>query len=270
MRAETRGRLAVASLAGALASGCALARWLPVRSAEEIVVAHLGDSTCSTDYLPGEQRVDAVLHRRLAAHYRRQRITSLNLARPRETIRRLLDGGRYARVRAGLPRIDVALVRYGQNDLARYDPPEFRAHLEELCDRLRADYPGLHLVLETNTFVDPAHGGSDRRNARYDRYWEVVRAVARARGYPLVDVFARRRREVAAGRWDLSERSPRLALARFGRYVHDDGKDAEMAGVPGWLGDNHPNARGVVVVADEEYRTLAAIWPDHLPRADGP
>jgi lysophospholipase L1-like esterase len=248
--------------------GCATTRvGAPAPSAEEeIVVGHFGDSTCKTDYLPAVERVDAVLHERLVAHYR-QRITSLNLARARETTRQLLDGGRYARVRAVVPRLDVAFVRYGQNDLVRGTPEAFRADLEQLCDRLQADYPGIHLVLETNTFVDPAHGGSERGNARYDRFWEVTRTVARARGYPLVDVFARRRREVEAGNWDFSERSPRLALTHFGYYVHDDSRDAEMAGVPGWLGDPHPNARGVALTADEEFRTVAAVWPERLPRA---
>jgi hypothetical protein len=43
-----------------------------------------------------------------------------------------------------------------------------------------------------------------------------------------------------------------------------------MAGVAGWFGDVHPNARGVALVADEEFRTLLAAWPDRLPRAGAP
>jgi len=261
-----RALQAAAAAVFVVVSACAGMRARPPVH-EEIVVAHFGDSTVQTSYLPPAERVDAVLNARLAAHYRTQRITDVNVARAREFVRQLLDGGRYDRVRAAVPHVDVALVRYGQNDLVHYAPEAFAAHLAELCDRLERDYPGIHLVLETNTWVDPAHGGSDRRNARYDLYWDVVRALAHARGYPLVDVFARRRREAAAGNWDLSERSTRLAQERFGRYVGDAAEDAAMAGVPGWLGDVHPNAAGVAVVADEELRTLVAAWPDRLPHA---
>lgn len=267
MRARRAFVASAVLVSAGVVSGCAALRSRPAAEAEEIVVVHFGDSTCATDYLPAAERVDALLAAQLAARYPRQRIASRNVCRAHDFVRQFLDGGRYARVRVQVPHIDVALIRYGQNDLARVPAAEFRAGLEELCDRLAADYPGVHLVLETNTYVDPAHGGSERRNARYDQYWDVVRTVAHARGYPLVDVFARRRQEVAAGNWDLSERSPRLARQRFGRYVHDDGEDATMAGVPGWLGDVHPNARGVALVADEELRTLVATWPDRLPRA---
>jgi lysophospholipase L1-like esterase len=233
------------------------------------VVLHFGDSTCITDYLPRSARVDVVLNARLAAHYREQTIVSHNVARSGEFIREFLDSGRYERaVRRRIARIDVALVRYGQNDMKFYAPEEFLAHLGELCDRLEEDYPGVHLVLETNTYVDPARGGSERTDARYRRYWAVIRRVARARGYPLVDVYARRRREAAAGNWDQNRRSRRLALERFGRIVVDDGEDATMAGVRGWFGDAHPNARGVSIIADEEWRTLVARWPTRLPRAD--
>jgi lysophospholipase L1-like esterase len=250
------GALAVAALVLACVEGT-----------EEVVVVHFGDSTCITDYLPVAERVDAVLNARLAAHYPGQRIVSHNAARSGEYVREFLDGGRYDAVRGRIDRVDVALVRYGQNDMKFHSPAEFKAHLEELADRLERDYPGVHLVLETNTYVDPAHGGSDAMNARYDRYWEVVRQVARERGYPLVDVFARRRREAAAGNWDLGRRNKRLALERFGRIVVDDSRDGEMHGVQGWLSDAHPNANGVRVTADEEFRVLTATWPDRLPSA---
>jgi lysophospholipase L1-like esterase len=245
---------------GALVLACAAGR-------EEVVVVHFGDSTCITDYLPATQRVDAVLNARLAARYPGQRVVSHNAARSGEHVREFLDGGRYDAVRGRIDRIDVALVRYGQNDMKFYAPAEFKVHLEKLADRLRRDYPGVHVVLETNTYVDPEHGGSDAMNARYDRYWEIVRQVAREGDYPLVDVFARRRHEVAAGQWDLSRRNKRLALERYGRIVVDDAKDEEMRSVHGWLSDAHPNPNGVRITADEEFRVLTATWPDRLPRA---
>jgi lysophospholipase L1-like esterase len=259
---------------GAMALGAALlaataAPSLPA-AGPEVVVAHFGDSTCSTDYLPAGQRVDAVLNGLLTARYPAQRIVNRNVCKSGEWIRSFVDSGRYARVRARVPRVDVALVRYGQNDMKYYPPEEFRSQLAELCDALAADYPGVHLVLETNTWVDPAHGGFERANTKFERYWEEIRALARERGYPLVDVAARRRREIARGNWDFSIRNKELAQKRYGRWILDDGKDAEMAGVPHWFKDTHPNVRGVRLVADEELRTLTTRWPEALPRAAPP
>lgn len=234
----------------------------------DVIVAHLGDSTCATNYLAPEMRVHSVLNRRLAARYREQRIVSRNLCRSGEFIRELLEE-RYASVRASEPHIDVALIRYGHNDLALFSPDQFRIYLERLCNRLRTDYPGIHLVLETNTYLDPEHGGSDQANELFNRYWDMSRRVARGRGLPLVDIFERRRDEVQAGNWDLSIRNRRLALERFGQLILDDSKDREMARVEGWFNDVHPNANGVEIAADEEFRTLTTRWPSQLPLAPG-
>src|SRR5439155_658639 len=75
---------------------------------------------------------------------------------------------------------------------------EFGRKLEELCDRLLYDYPGVHVVLETNAYIDPVRNASDQLNEEYDRAYDVVRRVARTRHYPLVDLFARFEREVRA------------------------------------------------------------------------
>jgi hypothetical protein len=29
--------------------------------------------------------------------------------------------------------------------------------------------------------------------------------------------------------------------------------------------DNHPNANGVKVIADEEFKTITGLWPEALP-----
>jgi hypothetical protein len=115
--------------------------------------------------------------------------------------------------------------------------------------------------------MDPAHGGRDRDNANNDVYWQVIRDLASERGYPLVDVYARRRREVAAGNWDFYIRNQRVSKKRWGHGVVDASKDAEMAGEKRWFGNRHPNANAVNVTADEELRVIAATWPERLPRA---
>src|SRR5947199_266617 len=91
--------------------------------------------------------------------------------------------------------------------------------------------------------------------------------IARERQYPLVEVFARLRREVTAGNWDLCIRNDELSQKRFGRQIVDDSKDGEMAGAPDWFRNPHPNFRAVTITADEEFRTLTAAWPGRLPKA---
>jgi len=243
---------------------------------DRVVVAHFGDSTCSTDYLPGPIHVDRVLNARLAEHYPAQRIVNVNVCKSGDYVFRFLHERRpwifwrtrYERdVHRSLPRIDIALVRYGYNRRRGVSLDEFGKELEELCDRLLGDYPGIHLVLETNAYIDPVRNASDRLNEEYDRTYDVVRRVARARRYPLVDVFARFEREVTAGNWDLCIRNDKLSQERFGRQIVDDSKDGEMAGFADWFRNPHPNGRAVTLTADEEFRTLVITWPERLPTA---
>ena len=268
---------AVLLLLASIGPSCSTPAGGPAAGAPDaIVVAHFGDSTCSTDYLPPAIHIDRVLNARLAEHYPAQRIVNVNVCKSGDYVFRFLHERpwwlffrtRYERdVRGRVPHIDVALIRYGHNDRGRFTRDDFRRQLEELCDRLQHDYPGVHLVLETNSYIDPVHNASDRMNEEYDRVWEVVRGVARERRYPLVEVFARLRREVQAGNWDLCIRNDDLAQKRYGRQIVDDSKDGEMAGTADWFRNPHPNFRAVTITADEEFRTLTAAWPDGLPKA---
>ena len=47
----------------------------------------------------------------------------------------------------------------------------------------------------------------------------------------------------------------------------DGEKDNEIKDVPGWFYDNHPNANGVRIIADEEFKVITGLWPEHLPTA---
>jgi lysophospholipase L1-like esterase len=236
--------------------------FLPLAGAADVVVGHFGDSTCITSYLPREQRVDVLLNAQLAARYKDQRVNSRNLAAGGDTVRRFLDSGRYrADVVDKIPHLEIALIRYGHNDRKTTPPGEFKKHLAELCDRLSADYPGVHLVLETNTFL-PRASKDD-----FDACWDAVRELARERRYPLVDIHARRKAAARAGLSDQCIRNQKLAMEQFGVRVLDASRDAEMKDVPGWFSDAHPNAATVAIMADEEFQTLARTWPERLPVA---
>jgi lysophospholipase L1-like esterase len=239
----------------------------------DVVIVHFGDSTCITSYLPKEQRVEAVFRERLAAFYKNQNVVSHNVAAGGDYIRQFLDSGRYKKaVKDRIPHIDLALIRYGHNDQKHCEPVEFKRHLEEFCGLLAEDYPGVQIILETNTWVDPKHHAVDsnasvKLNERMNTVWAVVRKVAEKRKYPLVENCERKKKETEAGNWDQRIRHQQLSMEKFGRRILDGEKDGEMKGEPGWFYDNHPNANGVRIIADEEFKVITGLWPEHLPTA---
>ena len=241
---------------------------------EEIVIVHFGDSTCITGYLPKDQRVEAVLNRKLATFYKDRKIVSHNVAAGGDYIRRFLDTGRYEKVvKDKIPHIDIALIRYGHNDQKHCEPIEFKRHLEEFCDLLRKDHHGVRIVLETNTWVDPEHHGEDRDaaipfNERMNSTWDVVRQVASERKYPLVEIYERKKKETESGNWDQRIRNQKLSREKFGMRILDGSKDEEMKDVPGWFLDNHPNANGVKIIADEEFKTITRLRPNAVLVSD--
>ena len=98
-----------------------------------------------------------------------------------------------------------------------------------------------------------------------DSVWAVVRQLAGERKYPLVEIYERKKKETEAGNWDQRIRDQKLSQERFGKPILDGSKDEEMKDVPGWFLDNHPNANGVKIIADEEFKTITGLWPKALP-----
>ncbi len=245
-----------------------------VRAAEEpIVVAHFGDSTCITGYLPEGQRIDRKLNELLSKHYERQKIKNLNLGEGGDYVRRFVKDGRYQKLKKKkvLEHIDIALIRYGHNDRKHYGAKEFSRRLKGFCDRLAEDFPGVRIILETNSWKDPKHYGKYQAvlNGKWNKMWDKVRALAQERSYPLVDIHARKQQEARAGRWDQHIRNQVLSKQKFGRVIVDSSKDAEMKDVPShkWLGDSHPNPLGIRIMAEEELKIITSMWPKRLPRA---
>jgi hypothetical protein len=240
---------------------------------DEIVIVHFGDSTCITSYLPKKQRVESVLNHRLTEFYEDQEIVNHNVAAGGDYIRQFLDSGRYRKsVKDKIPNIDIAMIRYGHNDQKHCEPDEFGEHLNEFCDILKKDYPGVRIILETNTWVDPEHYSSrkaaEQLNTRMNSVWAVVREVAEKRDYPLVEIYERKKKDTEDGNWDQRIRNQQLSMEKFGSRIFDGPKDDEMLGVSNWFLDNHPNANGVTLIADEEFKMITRLWPNKLLVSD--
>src|SRR5437773_9529713 len=147
-----RAALLLLALAGASCS--------PAPSADapdRVVIAHFGDSTCSTDYLPAPLHIDRVLNARLAERYPGQRIVNVNVCKSGDYVFRfmherrpwLLWRTRYERdVHRSVRRMDIALIRYGYNRWRGVSIDEFGREIDELCDRLLHDCPDVHVVRE--------------------------------------------------------------------------------------------------------------------------
>lgn len=255
----------VASGAGELKAGGA-AEQGPDKDA--IVIVHFGDSHCATAYLPKEQRVDALLNAKLAERYKDQKIVNINAGKDGERTRNLLDKRYASDVVGKIPRMDIALLRHRVMDTS-VRPANYRECLDELINRLAKDYPGVQIVLETEFHTGGKHFRDDW-NKQYAAYDVVTRALAAERKYPLVDISARRQKEIEAGNWDQCVRGYKPAMEKFGHRIFDGSKDEEMEGVKEWFGDTHPNPNGVRIAADEEFKVLTATWPAKLPRAVPP
>ncbi len=233
---------------------------------DPVVIAHFGDSTCMTNYLPEKQMVDVILNVRLKAKYNTPAITDVNVAEGGDSIRRFIDDGRYDKdVKSKLKRIDIAFIRYGMNDMHRRKNDEYRKDLQELCDKVEKDFAGVRIILETNMYVPHLDAG---HNKRFDEIWDIARQVAKERNYPVVENFGRMKKEFESGNKDLCIRNQKMSTEKFGFRIVDDVVDKEMASEPKWFSDAHPNYNANKMIADEEFKLLTSLWPQGLPRAD--
>jgi hypothetical protein len=227
---------------------------------ESPVVLQLGDCTVSCSYLLPHQRGDARLQELLRDSYGDPGITVINEGLDGESTEDFLR--RYDRTLARYPHVDLAMIRYGVNDRKRAGADLFIEQLALLCDRLELDRPNLKIVLETGIYVDyPQHYAFDR-NSKLTPLYDQIRQLAQSRRYPLVDVYARMRRETESGNWDLrargfgavDEEHPVLGPA----LDHVNGHDVR------WFTNIHPNLQGVAVIVDEERKVLTTHYPKSL------
>ena len=227
------------------------------------LILMLGDCTLATSYLPPRLKNEARLAEALQRRFPAEQVAIANEGLDGEAVSGLLR--RYERTMARYSRLDYVLIRYGVNDRRTDGIGGFRANLERLLDRLRADHPGARILLETGMYVDyPAHYAWDR-NAKMEPVYDVIRTLGVAHGLPVVDIYERMRAETARGNWDLRVR---------GYGVVDDhipvlgpGQDHLHGHDVRWFTNIHPNPAGIEIIADEEARVLAQHWPHGL-RAD--
>lgn len=232
-----------------------------VRASEDTIhMLMLGDCTLATSYLPAHLKNETLLAGLLARAYPRDRIAIANEGLDGESVAGFLR--RYDRTFARHPDPTYVFLRYGVQDRRKYGVEGFRLRMEEICDRLREDFPWVRLVLETGIYVDyPAHYEFDR-NAVLQPLYDVIRELGAREGLPVVDIYERMRRETEQGNWDLrvrgygvvDEEIPVLGAGLDQLYGHD----------VRWFTNIHPNPAGIAVIADEEARVLQATWPETL------
>lgn len=230
--------------------------------AQEAHVALFGGSSVATTYLPEGAKHHAVLERELAKAYPEQAIKVSNFADNGEFIARYLLRGAYEKHRESVSGIDIAIIRFGTNDIKRMDMPEYRSHMEKFIELLKKDFPEIQIILETGMYVDyPIHYSKDR-NKTLNPTWQVSRDIAAQDGYPLVEYYEAVKAEAAAGNWDVRVRARPNSR---GPFVLDASQDAGKENDPRWFTDIHPNPEGVQIAVREEVKTLKAHFPEKLP-----
>lgn len=233
--------------------------------AEDVHVALFGGSSVATTYLPEESKHHVVLEKELTKAYSGQTIKVSNFADNGEFVARYLLRGTYEKHRESISGIDIAIIRFGTNDIKRMDVSEYRAQLEKFMELLKNDFPGIQIILETGMYVDyPAHYTSDR-NKKLNPAWQVSRDIAARDTYPLVDYYETVKAETAAGNWDVRVRAKRKDKPAAEQFILDASQDAGKENDPKWFTDIHPNPKGVQMAVREEVKTLKAHFPEKLP-----
>ncbi|MFD3166007.1 SGNH/GDSL hydrolase family protein [Herpetosiphon sp. NSE202] len=223
------------------------------------LVLQVGDCTVACSYALPHQRGDALLQSRLRSIFGDETLVC-NEGLDGEATEDFLK--RYDRTMARYPEIDLIIVRYGVNDRKRYGIGPFEAKLIELCDLFERDYPQANIMLETGIYVDyPAHYAFDR-NSKLEPVYRMISKLAQQRGYTVVDIFERMKRETQQGNWDLRARGfgsvdedfPVLGPA----LDHIHGHDVR------WFTNIHPNIQGIQTIVDEEISVITQTWPTGL------
>jgi len=228
-------------------------------------IALFGDCTVAAGPMPA-MAPDRHLAVRLRRAFPGQPFVIRNAAATGETAGDALKPGRLERVFQGMPRLDVAFVRYGINDRKRDGVPGCIENLRTLCLRIAQEYEGVTVIIETGIWVDyPAHYMYDR-NPRLAPLYEAMRRFAAEAGYPVVDIFRKMEIETAKGNWDMRLRG----LPDPEHAILDDSFDQFFGDDPAFFTNIHPNSRCRGLIADWEVEKLKELFGDRLPNVAQP
>ncbi len=236
----------------------------------KVRVLLLGDSTVigsvCRNVNPKADHLEDVVRKLLAAEADVPPVEVVNRGLDGDTIHRLL-AGRYETDVAKQGPWDFIFIRYGLNDVRGLKDfeTEYPANYKKLIARLKSDFPGAEIVLET---VIP-YLGEMKDKAINDQ----VRAVAKAHGLPLLDQHTPYAAEMKNGPNMLSYRRmslqaipkqyhaliPSEAVKGETVYVMDNILDIHLGKVPNWFQDRHPNLAGYQVIGVQIAGYLAPL-----------
>jgi lysophospholipase L1-like esterase len=271
MRTSTNTLLAILALASATLLTKAEENWGP----DTVHVVHFGDSVTETQYLPAEKKIESLLQALLRKAYGSEKVFCHNVSKGGSTVQSFMAAsGKHAmyaeKCLPFIKKIDLCFIMFGANDEDKFTPDEFKANLAGMCDSILKDYPGAKIVLCTSVATKDRdwwkNAGRDAEEPISRKHYAKTRELAREKNYPLVDFYARMVEEMNKGNWDLRIRNQVLARKHYGQLILDDSKDAERkADGTLWFKDDHPNARGVELIANLELETLRKAFPEKLP-----
>lgn len=239
----------------------------------KVQIVLLGDSTTEGSIprrmVPQGPHLEEVIRGQLATHKDLPPTNVINLGQNGDTLRRLLDSGRYEKEASKLSGVDYILIRYGLNDVNRREnfDENFPKDYHELIARLKADHPHAQVIIMT---VIPYGAEAICQRINTQNF-----AVAKDAGLTLFDIYPRYSEELKHGENMLNyRRYPLDKIPENQREfvkpfvvdgnpptveVMDNCLDAHFRDLPGWFGDRHPNLAGYHVIGDETAKFLAPL-----------
>jgi lysophospholipase L1-like esterase len=228
-------------------------------------VGLFGDCTVATGPVPA-MASENHLAVRLRRAFPGQPFVIRNAGGRGESAGDFLKSGRMEQVFKTMPRLDIALVRYGITDRKRDGIGGCIENLKALCDGIKQRYGPVTVIIETGIWVDhPAHYMYDR-NPRLAPLYQAMRRFAAEAGYPVVDIFRRMEIETRKGNWDLRVRG----LPDPEHTILDDSFDQFFGDDPAFFTNVHPNSRCRGLIADWQVETLKRLFSDRLPNVPEP
>lgn len=216
-------------------------------------VTLLGDSTVACRYFPPANRPENHLLVRLRREFPDQRFVIQNLAAGEAETG--FDARRIEQIFAAIPEMHLAFLRFSIHD---GDEAGLHARMEELkscCEAMRAQYPGITLILETGIWIHhPAHFFEETQGQQAPLY-NAMRGWAVEAGYPVVDIYQKMQAEAAKGNWDLRVRG----LPTPEHTVLDDSFDPFFGDEPAFFANVHPNSRCLALIAEWEIAMLKLL-----------